>query len=249
MNRNELYEYLNMEYTADFAGWNFSYLNGRMQEDSLPWSYPALIKKYLVGKEALLDIDTGGGEFLDSLNGLPPTTYATEGYAPNIPIATRRLHAKGVTVKPVQDYTAFPFEDRFFDIIINRHGSYHIPEIKRLLKSGGVFITQQVGGLNAIDLNVALGTHPMSCGDWCLVKSIHDVKQSGMSLVESGEHVGKYRFYDIGAVVYYLRCIPWQIENFAIERYFDRLEILYELIAKKSFIDFIAHRFYLIVAN
>jgi hypothetical protein len=33
---NNLYEYLTKEYNAYFTGWDFSYLNGRMEEDVPP---------------------------------------------------------------------------------------------------------------------------------------------------------------------------------------------------------------------
>jgi hypothetical protein len=36
-NMDNLYEYLAKEYNAHFAGWDFSYLDGRMEQDSLPW--------------------------------------------------------------------------------------------------------------------------------------------------------------------------------------------------------------------
>lgn len=39
-----------------------------------------------------------------------------------------------------------PYEDESMDIIINRHESYDIYEVYRVLKKGGIFITQQVGG-------------------------------------------------------------------------------------------------------
>ena len=46
----------------------------------------------------MLDMGTGGGEFLFSLHPLPKTVYATEGYKPNVPIARQRLEPLGVKV-------------------------------------------------------------------------------------------------------------------------------------------------------
>ncbi|WP_365845908.1 hypothetical protein [Clostridium sp.] len=40
----------------------------------------------------------------------------------------------------------YPFEDNTFDIVINRHESYCVSEVKRILKTDGIFIAQQVGG-------------------------------------------------------------------------------------------------------
>lgn len=40
-----------------------------------------------------------------------------------------------------------------FDIIISRHEAFDIDEVYRLLKPNGLFITQQVGGLNNKELS------------------------------------------------------------------------------------------------
>ena len=68
-----------------------------------------------------------------------------------------------------------------------------------------------------------------------------------MNIIESNENIGKYRFYDIGAIAYYFKCIPWQVPDFSVKKYFDRLEIINNVILEKGYIDFISHRFYLIV--
>ena len=136
----QFYEYLESEYNSKFSGWDFSHVKGRMQEDILPWNYKEIVKNNLNNKKSLLDIDTGGGEFLYSIDNLPKKTFATEGYEPNIPIATKRLSEKGITVKAVKNNEQLPFEDNYFDIVINRHGSYKINEIKRILSINGIFI-------------------------------------------------------------------------------------------------------------
>lgn len=246
---NNLYEYLTKEYNVPFAGWDFSYLNGRRVEDNPPWNYKNLVEKYLSGKETLLDMDTGGGEFLCSLSYLPKNVYATEGYAPNIPIAEKRLTEKNFILKPIKHNGEIPFSDGFFDIIINRHGSYKPGELQRTLKKGGIFITQQVGGLNGIDINMAFETKTMDHIEWSLIKNIEMFRDAGMEISETGENIGKMRFNDVGAIVYYLKCIPWQIKDFSIEKYYNKLEIINDIIKKNGYINFISHRFYLVVKN
>jgi len=242
-----LYEYLTKEYNAHFSGWDFSYVKGRIVEDKLPWSYKTIVENNLVGKNTLLEMDTGGGEFLCSLSNLPKNVYATEGYEPNVAIAEKRLMENNIILKPIKNDNEIPFGNEFFDIIINRHGSFDIQELKRTLKKDGLFITQQVGGLNCIDMNMALGAKISDYVEWCLVKNIEMFEDAGMEIIEYGEHIGKTRFNDIGAVVYYLKCIPWQVKDFSVAKYYKKLEIINEMIEKNGFIDFILHRFYFIV--
>jgi 2-polyprenyl-3-methyl-5-hydroxy-6-metoxy-1,4-benzoquinol methylase len=166
-----LYEYLTKEYNAHFAGCDFSYLDGRMEQDSLPWDYKNIVEKNISGKETLLDMDTGGGKFLCSLSNLPKNVYAAEGYEPNIAIAKQRLKEKNILVKTTKRDGEIPFDDNYFDVIINRHGAYEINDIKRTLKNNGIFITQQVGGLNGIDINMAFGTKTTDYAEWCLIKT------------------------------------------------------------------------------
>jgi SAM-dependent methyltransferase len=244
---NNLYEYLTKEYNAPFAGWDFSYLSGRMEQDSLTWDYKKIVEKHLPGKETLLDMDTGGGEFLGSLSNLPQKIYATEGYKPNIPVAEKKLKEKNIIVKPIERAGEIPFDDKYFDVIINRHGSYKTMEIKRALKKDGIFITQQVGGLNGIDINTAFETKTMEHIEWGLMKNIEMFKNSGMEIIEMGESIGKMKFKDIGAVVYYLKCIPWQVEDFSIGKYYKKLEIMNDIIENAGYINFLLHRFYIVV--
>ena len=56
------------EEIAHIHGWDFSHIDGRYVEDSLPWDYRQVIGEYLKPEMKLLDIDTGGGEFLLRLN-------------------------------------------------------------------------------------------------------------------------------------------------------------------------------------
>jgi hypothetical protein len=243
----KLYEYLTKEYNAHFSGWDFSYINGRMIEDELPWNYKNIVESNFNGKNCLLDMDTGGGELLCSLSNLPKNVYATEGYIPNIPIAEKRLNEKNIILKPIKNDGEIPFENEYFDIIINRHGFYNVKKKKKTLKKDGIFITQQIGGLNGIDINIAFETKTMTHIEWCLIKNIGIFQEVGMEIIEYSENIGKMKFMDIGALVYYLKCIPWQVEDFSIDKYYKKLEIMNEIIIKNGFIDFINHRFYVII--
>ena len=242
---NELFEYLVKEANENFEGWDFSYLEStrRMQEFPLSWSYRNKVKAAMTGKHSLLDMGTGGGEFLSSLVPLPEFTCATEGYEPNISVARERLEPLSVKVYQVYDDVSLPFEDETFEVVINRHESYSAGEVKRVLKNEGIFVTQQVGGLNDKELNELLGAPRFELYDWDLKTAVSSLTESGLEIVEQREDLVKSRFYDIGAIVFYLKAIPWQVPDFTVERYFDRLKYINQLIERQGYVDFTCHRF------
>jgi SAM-dependent methyltransferase len=143
-------------------GWDFSYLNGRMVEESLSFDYLAEVRRRLDDVASMLDLATGGGEVLSQLAPFPGRTVATEAYAPNAPIAARRLRPLNASVVLVEgapeNYSttatpslgipALPFRDGSFDLVIDRHESYLPAEVFRVLRRGGRFLTQQCGGSN-----------------------------------------------------------------------------------------------------
>jgi len=140
----------------EFAGWDFEYVSRRMLQGQPSWNYRQLVLDRFKATCSLLDQDTGGGEFLFSLQPLPRYAYATEAYPPNVPVAKARLSPLGVGVCQTPANGPLPFGNNSFDLVINRHGDISAPEIHRILKRGGSFITQQVGGRNNIGLNEIL---------------------------------------------------------------------------------------------
>lgn len=70
MDKEELLKlWLHEEEIAHIHGWDFSHINGKYDEEhDLPWNYEKIVRQYLSPEMKLLDIDTGGGEFLLSLN-------------------------------------------------------------------------------------------------------------------------------------------------------------------------------------
>ena len=54
-------------------------------------------------------------------------------------------------------------------------------------------------------------------------------------------------FYDIGAIVFYLKHIEWQIKDFNIENNLQRLKELHKKICREGSFKTQAHRFFLIL--
>lgn len=220
--------WLHAETDAPFAGWDFSRLDGRLSEEATPWEYRALVTTALPGCEALLDMGTGGGEFLASLAPLPPLTCATEGFAPNIPIARARLEPLGIAVSavPPDDAPPLPFADASFDLVLSRHESYAPAEVWRVLRPGGWFITQQVGGENDSALNRQLAAPNPDNGFafWTLDYARAQLAAAGFAIGFAAEAFPRKEFADVGALAYYLKAIQWQIPNYDVDQYFPRLQ-------------------------
>ena len=235
-----------------FSGWDFSYITQRIVIEPLDWSYPSIIIPFLRSVDSMLDMGTGGGEFLCSLQPLPKNTFATESYKSNIPLAKKNLEPIGVKVIPFRDDKKLPLKDEQFDLIINRHESYCPYEVIRLLKKGGFFITQQVGGTNDLELNRFLGSPinnvTVEYQHWNLAFAINELKETGFHIIQQKECFPKTKCFDIGAIIFQLKAIPWQVKDFTTSKYYSKLKELHLKIQKEGFFCITSHRF-LIVAK
>lgn len=81
-----------------------------------------------------MDIWTGGGEFVLTLEHPYALTSVTEAYPPNVKICVENFEPLGITVRQVYEDDKLPYENNCFDIIINRHESFDAYEVSRLLK-------------------------------------------------------------------------------------------------------------------
>ena len=232
---------------AGFSGWDFNWLDNRMSQEDTPWDYRKLVIDSIKGIRSLLDMGTGGGEFLASITPLPEDTHATESYPPNQVIAIKRLSPLGVKVFKFTKYVSLPYEDDYFDIVINRHDDFDPVEVNRILKPGGKFITQQVGGLNNLELNQILQEKiSFEFIDWGLAPTLIRLYEANFVVDAAEKAAIKTTFLDIGAVVYYLKAIPWQIKGFNPETHAEGLKKFHNIIELQGKFTTIAHRFLVI---
>lgn len=245
---NNKTDFRNLVKTADrsFSGWDFSFITetGRMHSNPLDWSYGSMALGLMNKSESLLDMGTGGGEFLSMLRPFPPSISATEAYEPNIPLAKTKLEPLGVKVVGIKEDSDLPFGSYQFDTVLNKHEAYSVQEVKRILSPGGVFLTQQVGGGDCLEINQALGAKVSDeYQHWKLDFAVGELEEAGFKILFSSEQFPVQRFYDIGALIYYLKAIPWQVENFSAERYIDELYTVHQMIESKGFFEVNQHRF------
>lgn len=236
------------EAAAKMQGWDFSHIRDRYkEEDDIPWSYDAIVREYRRDEMRLLDYDTGGGEYLLGLGHPPANTAATEGWPPNVALCQKRLAPLGIRFAPCSDPAAIPFADGSFDLILNRHGEFSPSELHRLLKPGGLFITQQVGAENDRELVKQLLpglAKPFPAQTLAIQRAAFE--NAGFALLRTGEHFGKIRFYDIGALVWFARIIEWEFEGFSVDRCFAALLRLQRQLEQTGVIEGRTHRFLLV---
>ena len=238
------------ENAAHIHGWDFSHIYGRYEvEQDLPWNYMSIVREYLTKDTELLDYDTGGGEFLLSLMHPYHKTSATEGYPPNVELCRETLVPLGIHFKECNNAADIPFDDTSFDLIINRHGAFDAPELHRLLKTKGIFITEQVGGENDRDLlEMVLPGTEKPYPHLNLAEQRKVFEKAGFQILEAEEVFRPITFYDVGAFVWFAHIIEWEFPGFSVDRCFDNLLKMHEVIANHGKITGTIHR-YLIVAK
>jgi SAM-dependent methyltransferase len=214
----------------EFSGWDFSFVANRWQEAPTSWDYPQIVRSHIKPEYSFVP--------------LPKNTYATEAYLPNVPVAKNRLEPLGVKLVQVWGNDIPPFADGYFDLVTNRHGSYLAQELHRILKPGGLFITQQVGGENNFKLNQLLQEKPeFIYSHWTLNFALQQLTDAGFQILEQKNEYPETTVLDIGALVFHLKVIQWQITDFSVEKYHDKLVEIHNLIQEQGCLKIRSHRF------
>ena len=225
--------------------WDFGWLHGRAVEDRPSWRYFDRVAERVRTAQRLLDVDAGTGNALAALPVLPPLTVATDGYEPSVHTASSRLRGRGVQVVQTEPHRqAFPFADASFDLIISRHPvETWWAEIARVLRPGGQYLSQQVGPHSVRDLSEFL-MGPLPSGsrrDPQLARRA--AESAGLIIEELRTERTRVVFYDIGAVVYFLRMVIWTVPDFSVSRFRPQLLRLHEHIEDTGAFESTSSRF------
>jgi SAM-dependent methyltransferase len=182
----------------------------------------------------MLDIECGGGEMLSHLPGLPGFMVASEGWPPNVTVADRRLRPLGAhVVGATHDRPALPFADESFDLVTSRHPDVTWwGEVARILRPGGQFLSQQVGPHSVGELTeFMMGRQkPSSARRPDVARST--AESVGLTVMDLRQARLETIFYDVGAVVYFLRLVVWNVPGFTVEKYRERLWAMHEHIQR-----------------
>ncbi|MFC8801422.1 class I SAM-dependent methyltransferase [Promicromonospora sp. NPDC057138] len=219
-------------------GWDFSWFAGRATEERPGWGYVRLCGERLGRADAVLDVDTGGGEVFAEALGLasrvPGVVRATEAWAPNHELASAALEPFGGVVTLVDDGAApIPFDDGTFGLVTGRHPvSFPYAEAARVLAPSGTLLVQEVGaGSNRALYEFLMG--PQEDRDAEYLDQVRaQVSGVGLELVRLQDALTKVEFFDLAAVVHFLRKVLWTVPDFSVEKYQDRLRDLHDHIAE-----------------
>ncbi len=189
----------------------------------------------------MLDLQSGGGEMLAGLPSFPSLMVATEGFATNVVVAARRLLPRGVYVVATEsDRRALPFSSATFDLVTSRHPvDTWWEEIAWVLRPGGTYLSQQVGPDSVRELSeLMMGPLPPgSARDPELARRA--AEDAGLEVTNLQSQRLRTVFYDVGAVVYFLRLVIWIVPGFTVAGYDGQLRALHDQIQRDG--SFVAH--------
>lgn len=206
---------------APTGTWDFSWFAGRAVEERPSWRYFDLVAARAGSVGALLEVEAGVGGMIGRLPTLPPRAVAAEGYPSSVALAAPRLRARGVPlVVTSPQHRALPFAEACFDLVVSRHPV--VPwwdELARVLRPGGTYLAQHVGP----DSLRSLGER--FTGPWpepsprAPEAERAAAEAAGLEVHRMEVERPRTAFSDVGAVVAFLRLVPWIVPDFSVARH------------------------------
>ena len=191
MGKNEEKEFYNK--IGKTIGWDFSNIKCKMVDNSA-FQYFDEINKESEGK-IILDIGTGGGEKI--LNNIKNARLiiGTDFSKEMINRAKENSKERKDAMFFEMDSNEIKFPNNFFDIVCARHTPFNSNEVFRVLKSGGVLISEQIDEDDCIELKKIFGRGQG------FEKTIKQREQDKLDLIKI--QAKDIQFYDIEQDEYY----------------------------------------------
>jgi ubiquinone/menaquinone biosynthesis C-methylase UbiE len=137
----ELYEKV-----GSVVGWVFSKIDKRMKVFGEKWDFLEIVRGYVTSESILLDIGTGGGKKLLIVARFVKKAYGIDHQEGMIMTANENLRkSKMSNVEfKLTDAQELPFPKEYFSVVMCIHAPFYAKEVYRVLRHGGIFLTQQV---------------------------------------------------------------------------------------------------------
>ncbi|MEO3750624.1 methyltransferase domain-containing protein [Streptomyces sp. B6B3] len=221
-------------------GWDFSWFDGRATEQRPSWGYARLIAERMAKVEAALDIQTGGGEVLATIPVAPRLLAATESWPPNLAIARRNLAKFDAAVVEIDNEADLPFPTDHFDLVVSRHPVVtRWDEVHRVLRPHGSYLSQQIGAGTVRELrDFMMGAQPVKMERFPMMV-VAEAEAAGMVVTDLRQEALRMEFFDVAAVVHFLRKVIWTVPDFTVDAYRDRLAELHTFMDRHG--PFVAH--------
>jgi ubiquinone/menaquinone biosynthesis C-methylase UbiE len=230
-------------------GWDFPQI--KFSSEGPRINYRRVVESYLDRNQKLLDIGTGGGEKFLKFAPKVKEAIGIDVDPKMIETARENLRKSGLpNVKfEVCDSEKLKFGNREFDVVIDRQAPFNPKEVARVLKPGGVFITQQVSEGDKLNFKKifqrgdSYGIKPGTLEN----RYLRELQEAGMKIIEekTANTIEYYRSMD--DVIFLLANTPI-VPDFDFEREQDKLKQIEERFTTEKGIKMNAERF-LIVAK
>jgi SAM-dependent methyltransferase len=147
-------------------------------------------------------------------------------------------------IEIAHDEADLPFSDDSFDLACARHPTTTSWEgIAKVLQPGGTYFSQQIGsGTNRELTEFLMGPQPISVSHNA-ERAVTLAGHAGLEVIDLREELLPVVFFDVGAVIYFLRKVIWTVPDFTVEKYREQLFALYEHIQQHGSFQSHARRF------
>lgn len=238
-------------------GWDFSALN--ITEETPPWEYEDVVRGYLRPDAVVADIGTGGGEVFQTFAGELGIGYGVDRSTGRLAVADRnRREARvGNLGYVLMEATSLALGNASLDVALAHYADYEAAEVARTLRSGGVFVTQQMGDNNQASIFEAFGwgsygaywRERFAAGGRIYKPTAETAKEFeslGCEVVRFDEYDVRQYLIDLESLVFLLKASPLP-EEFDPEHHAPAITRLLERHASERGIETNSHRELLIV--
>ena len=201
-------------------GWDFSAM--RTDRDPVPWDYLEVVRRYLEPGDRVLDTGTGGGERFLALAPSFGSGVGTDHSPEMVRVARENTppQLRGKVRFELMADEALMLPPASFDVVLNRHSAVFPESVARVLRPGGVFVTQQVGGRNTQSVVDAFGwsaegarwaadnaRRGRPAQDAAALAAAFD--RAGCDVVARGEYDVPFFYRDVESLVFHLKAAPF----------------------------------------
>ena len=193
-------------------GWDFSTIASRTITEGEKWDFSVLVTQRLNKSLDLLDLGTGGAERL--LEFAPFVQKACGVDDSEGMIVTAKKNAQLADEKNVElhkaDSAALPWKNESFDVVTSRHAPFLPQEVARVLKPGGIFITQQVAENDKQNIKEIFGRGQcfgQTPGDMQRKLAL-ELKGAGLEITKEDNYDATEWYKDMADVVFLLKNTP-----------------------------------------